>query len=90
MENETRVVQLPDYLVCASCRSTLGSISHHNQPERWKLICNNCGAYKKFLSKKEVHELCFAEAQQENEFNLAMKEINFKLDLIIDHLNIKQ
>ena len=52
-----------------------------------KLVCSKCKQYIKFISNDEL-ESCVSMEDYKSDPNL-IKEIVFKLDLILDHLGIK-
>jgi len=64
------------------CGSDTGIITKSGDHK--KLSCALCGKYIKFVGKSEVYKIV---NNVESNLNL-LKEINFKLDLILDHLNI--
>jgi len=72
---------------CKKCGSNNG-ILNKNGPHT-KLSCNHCGSYIKFVSKNEYNKLIEDNGMEDNgmEGN-DIDEINFKLDLILDHLGI--
>ena len=62
-----------------------------------RLDCTECGKYIKFIGKKELRELLISvsayddlpDPAYDDLPDVSLSEINFKLDLIIDHLGIK-
>jgi len=55
----------------------------------YKAICSNCGKYIKFLKKSQVDQSVKIEIDEFKEPNeIQLNEIIFKLDLIIDRLEI--
>ena len=72
---------------CKYCASERGKIIQAG-PHR-KLICASCGKYLKFIGAAEFARLtsqAVDESPSADEDRLA--RIEFKLDLILDHLNI--
>lgn len=69
---------------CNKCGSTSGRIDQSG-PHR-KLSCFDCGNYIKMIGKAEV----FIPEHTDEDIKEIVKEINFKLDVIIDHLGIKE
>lgn len=68
-----------------TCGSTIGYVEQsgpHN-----KLYCEKCKRYIKFISQKELNKLSPVAGGVPEQITL--EEINFKLDLILDHLGIK-
>jgi len=55
----------------------------------YKASCEDCGKFIKFISKEEfVHYMGKVVDSQNKEVTL--EEINFKLDLLLTHFNIKE
>lgn len=69
---------------CQRCGSTAGEILPAGLHK--KLSCWNCGYYIKMISKKEIENIQPVEHEKDNS---VLDEINFKLDLILSHLDIK-
>jgi len=69
---------------CQRCGGEFGSIDTsglHN-----KLTCYSCKKYIKFVRKYDVYESADDIVDDQK---ITLEEINFKLDLILDHLNIR-
>jgi hypothetical protein len=90
-------VRLTPDQCCKYCASEKGKIIQAG-PHR-KLICGACNKYLKFVGEAEFQNIVRLNQYPSNMhddlientgFDQAMGEINFKLDLIIDHLNIKE
>jgi DNA transposition AAA+ family ATPase len=74
---------------CKKCGHYKGIINK-NGPHI-KLSCDYCGSYIKFISKNEYNALIIDNEEQKNQTDDdIMNEINFKLDLILDHLGIRE
>lgn len=87
---------------CKYCGSEKGKVFQAG-PHR-KLVCGACGKYLRFLNKASFSflvqsDVTAAKVQSRLEEPLdepldvdrmSLDEINFKLDLILDHLNIKE
>ena len=54
-----------------------------------RLNCNECGKFIKFVKKTEIYEYIDEPKEPEEDPDI-LKEINFKLDLILDHLGIRK
>jgi hypothetical protein len=61
-----------------------------------RMDCKECGKYIKFIGKNElsnmgidIMDLVKKKVPKHPDTGITLKDINFKLDLIIDHLGIK-
>jgi len=98
---EFGVYLLPIAYHCKYCGNSQGKVELSGP--HYKLSCANCGKYLQFLSKEHfdsiqaysapVHpedDTSFTECDESPDAERRMLEgINFKLDLIIDHFDIK-
>ena len=91
------------YYECARCDKMVEAVvylanfkNRKNKGLMKRLDCLECGRYIKFIGDKELNDIDpkwrdktdFKEKERlENEIDL--EEINFKLDLILDHLGVK-
>ena len=74
---------------CRKCKSeklevrieTFKDGSEHN-----RLMCTDCGVFQKFLNSTDAKNFRMMVGDSVEDVTLA--EINFKLDLILDHLGI--
>jgi len=69
---------------CVKCGSGKGVVQITDTHK--KLSCDRCGSYVKFIGKKDF----LIDADNADDETIFLDEINFKLDLILDHLGIKQ
>ena len=74
---------------CKYCKSINGQIEF-KEPHN-KLSCGECGKYIKFISDSDAAFLEWVdkESAPKQQNNSTIQEINFKLDLVLDHLGIK-
>ena len=73
---------------CKKCGSSnlrveLEMFKNGSGPHR-RCTCNDCGAFQKFISKKEVENIEITTNP------VTLDDLNFKLDLILDNLGIIQ
>lgn len=71
---------------CA-CGSKYGNIEQGSTHK--KLTCAECLRFIKFVGKHEHYRQVIEEEKEAEALEDTFKEINFKLDLILDHLGIK-
>jgi len=73
---------------CVKCGGEFGVITEGTHR---KLSCNSCKAYIKFVGKYDVFESAddIDTGVYNGEQGSLLDEINFKLDLILDHLDIR-
>ena len=92
METNEHLVTLPQDQLCKYCSSNTGKIEVSG-PHK-KLLCGTCGKYLKFINQADYAFLLQYEEMQPKildvDYHQRLDEINFKLDLIIDHFNIKE
>jgi hypothetical protein len=69
---------------CGRCGSEFGFIETTELHR--KLSCYSCKKYIKFVGKNDIYES--ADDIVDNP-SITLEEINFKLDLILDNLNIR-
>jgi len=90
MEKNKTLVFLPE--PCFHCGSGRGVIETTDMHK--KLSCNRCDAYIKFVGKKDnlvdVEEWVDDDVNGNNQLDNQLEEINFKLDLLLDHLGVRQ
>ncbi len=69
---------------CGRCGSEFGFIETTELHR--KLSCYSCKKYIKFIGKNEKYE---SAEDIEDIPGITLEEVNFKLDLILDHLGIR-
>lgn len=78
-----------NFAICKKCENKTGRVVQSSTHK--KLICNKCDSYIKFLTEKEMEQIIpiINEDIDNSSNDFSLEYLHFKIDLILDHLNIR-